>query len=167
MYCKLTNRNLQTHNGFQWTLKEWYTIDPICRARTEHLCTTAWFHCYNHPIIAVLLNPIHADIEKPRLFRCNVKGMKKTDSGLKFGFTYMRLAEELTLPEVTAAQCNRLIRLCVSEIDQAKRDTSWNIERSPGTYSTGIVIHEMAQTAIKTGHPLDLIALAKKAMKVE
>ena len=88
-YYKLTDQNLQTYNGFQWTPGKWEQTDG-----KGELCTKHWLHCYNDPVLAVLLNPIHANVQNPRLFEIEVKGKKKSNQGLKFGFTRMRLVEK-------------------------------------------------------------------------
>lgn len=95
-YYKLTDQNLKTHNGFQWTLGKWESTDG-----DGELCSGHWLHCYNSPLLAVLLNPIHAGIVNPRLFQVGVRGKKRTDNGLKFGFSEMQLSKEILLPVLT------------------------------------------------------------------
>jgi len=71
---------MQTYNDFQWQLNKWYEIkNPD---ENEDLCTDKWFHFYYHPLLAVLFNPIHANIDKPRLFQLEVGGLQKNDNGL-------------------------------------------------------------------------------------
>ena len=111
-YYKLTNQKLQTYSSFQWELGKWYRIPN--EDRGAGLCTKGWFHCYNHPLLAVLLNPIHANIQDPRLFKVNVRGSKVTDSGLKFGFSMMRLVEEIPIPKITLTQKAAFAILCAS-----------------------------------------------------
>ena len=53
---KLTNQEMQTHNGFQWELGEWQETSG-----EGGLCGPGWLHYYSDPLLAVLLNPIHAD----------------------------------------------------------------------------------------------------------
>ena len=117
-YYKLTNQKMQTHNGFQWTLKKW-----VRTSGRGALCTSGWLHCYNHPLLAVLFNPIHAGIENPRLFEVGIKGKRKTDRGLKFGFTQMRLIKELPFSQITRIQKIAFTILCVKEI---YKNEGWN-----------------------------------------
>jgi hypothetical protein len=86
---KLTDEFLKTHIGRQWILNEWQ--NP---SWDEEL------YCYSDPILAILLNPIHANIAKPHLFRA------ETDGGC------IRLIEELPLPVITLNQCIHFIILC-------------------------------------------------------
>lgn len=123
MHYKLTNKDLQTHNGFQWELDKWYEI-PVEKQGND-LCTESWFHCYNHPLLAVLLNPIHADIKNPRLFEVEVEGNSKENCGLKFGFTKMRLIKEMEVPKVTTEQRIKFGILCALEVYKEDNFVRW------------------------------------------
>ena len=101
MYCKLVNQDITTHGGFKWKVGKWYKIDKSDYG--SGLCSESYFHCYEHPLLAILLNPIHADIENPKLFQVNVKGKKESDQ-FKFGFTQMRLAKEIKLHKISMIQ---------------------------------------------------------------
>jgi hypothetical protein len=93
---KLTDQNMQTFAGAQWTLGEFKETSGA-----GGLCTSGWLHYYSDPILAAFLNPIHARIEKPRLFEIEVQGKIKGNNGLKFGCTKMRLIKELKFVEPT------------------------------------------------------------------
>jgi hypothetical protein len=108
-YYKLTDQNMQTHNGFQWTLGKW---EKAKGKPAQELCSDAWLHCYDSPLIAMLHNPIHADIENPRLFKVEVRGEGKDYNGLKRGFQEMRLVEELAVPVISRNQRIRYGILC-------------------------------------------------------
>lgn len=123
MYCKLTTQGRKTRGGFRWEADVWNRIEKWDRG--NGLCSEGYFHCYDDPILAVVLNPAHASIRNPRLFRVNVRGSRATDDGLKYGFTMMKLAEEMELPEITATQHVRLGILCVKEICDDPKWTEW------------------------------------------
>jgi hypothetical protein len=123
MYCKLTNQNLQTYDGFQWELGKWYRIPD--ENRGGELCSKSWFHCYNHPLVAILLNPAHADIKNPKLFRVRVKGAKKSDNGLKYGFTMMKLVEEIPIPDIGPTQRTAFGILCAKQVYKNKDWNRW------------------------------------------
>lgn len=120
MYYKLTSQKMRTYNSFQWQLNKWVKRG----GKTKRLCTNSWLHCYNHPLLAVLLNPIHAGIKNPRLFRVNVRG-KKLSGDLKFGFTQMRLIKELPVPEFTIIRRIAFSILCVKEVYRGKKWNEW------------------------------------------
>lgn len=114
---KLTNENMQTFNGCQWKLGE--TKETSGKGE---LCGPGFLHAYTDPILAVFLNPIHADFKNPRLFEA--KGnVRKTDRGLKVGCTKLTLKKELPLPTVTTKQCVRFAILCAKEV---YKDPTWN-----------------------------------------
>ena len=98
---KLTDQNMQTYNGFQWELGKWYQATGDIN---QPLCTNAWLHCYDSPLLAVLHNPIHADIKNPRLFEVETTGESKNDDKLKCGYRMMQLVKELLLPDITSDQ---------------------------------------------------------------
>lgn len=120
-YYKLTDQDMQTKNNFQWELNKIYRIEEINKHKP--LCTEYWFHVYSSPLLAILLNPIHANISNPRLFKCICKGLHKTDRGLKEGFTQVELTEELKLPEIISNQKIAFGILCAKEV---YKEGSWN-----------------------------------------
>ena len=98
--CKLTDQKLRTYGGLQWKLN----APPPRLSGVGGLCSKNYYHCYTHPLLAVLLNPIHAKIENPRGFYVDVEGEAKNNNGLKRGYPFMVLREEFTLPETTLNQ---------------------------------------------------------------
>ena len=126
MFYKLTSQKMQTYGGFQWEPDAWYSsIDAIFKDSQRSLGSEAWFHCCDNPIVAIMQNPVEGQIIDPRLFRCNVKGSKRGEMGLKFGFTYMRLGEELECPKITLNQLLAFGILCVKEICKEKGWLEW------------------------------------------
>jgi len=123
MYCKLTNQKMRTHGGFRWEIGKWYRIPN--KDRGVKLCSESWFHCYSHPLLAMMLNPIHAGIKEPQLFQVQVKGKKKTDKGLKFGFTMMRLIKEIPVPEINQTQRIAFGILCAKQVYKEKAWNKW------------------------------------------
>lgn len=118
---KLTDENMQTRNGFQWELGRWYEVDGRGRLCSEH-----WLHFYHHPLLAVLLNPIHADIKgKLRLFEAEVEGKTEDDNGLKCGYTKARLVKEVDVPEFTTNQKVAFAIYCALEIYREKSFVRW------------------------------------------
>ena len=96
---KLTDQAMQTHRGYQWTLGE-----PRQTSGGGDLCSRGWLHAYTDPLLAVLLNPIHANFSDPRLFKGTGTRECREDNGLKVGYTSIVLTEEMPLPEVTLEQ---------------------------------------------------------------
>ena len=117
---KLTDQNMQTYNGCKWVLGEEKTTSG-----EGELCGPGWLHCYSDPLLAVLLNPIHADYENPRLFRAHVGGTSKPDHGLKSGYTKMTLIEEIPVPAISTAQRVRFAILCAMKVYQDPGFVQW------------------------------------------
>lgn len=110
-YYKLTTQSLTTYNETQWVVGEWKQTNGVGK-----LCGAGWLRGYHSPELAVLLNPIHDNIDTPRLFQVEVEGEVRDDKGLKMGATKMRLVEELTLPVYTITQRVAFGILCAKEV---------------------------------------------------
>ena len=117
---KFTDQNMQTHGGCQWVLG-----DEKTTSGEGELCGPGWLHCYSDPLLAVLLNPIHADYENPRLFRARVGGKSKHDHGLKSGYTKMTLIEEIPVPAISTAQRVRFAILCAMKVYRDPGFVQW------------------------------------------
>jgi len=118
---KLTDQKMQTYQGFQWNLGEWQEA----RGSSEKgLCSDGWLHCYDSPLLAVLHNPIHADISNPRLFEVEVDGDCKNDNGIKCGYKRMRLVREISIPIITTEQKIKYAIFCAKQVCFEKE---WNI----------------------------------------
>jgi hypothetical protein len=114
---KLTDQNMRTYNGFQWKLGE----EVIANGKNDKLCNNSWLHYYHHPLLAILLNPIHVGIQNPRLFEVEALGKHLNDRGLKGGCTKMTLIKEIPLPVITTTQKVAFGILCA--VDCYKEET--------------------------------------------
>src|SRR5208283_4737896 len=117
---KLTKQDMTTHGGFRWELGKQATAPG-----EGELCGPGWLHCYSDPLLAVFLNPIHANIKNPRLFRAEAGGKSKHDHGLKSGYTKMTLIEEIPMPDITTEQRVRFAILCTMKIYHDPEYVSW------------------------------------------
>ena len=115
---KLTTQNLTTHNDFQWEIGIKQTTSG-----EGGLCGPGYLHYYHHPLLAVLLNPIHARIKNPKLFEVEAGGVHLDDNGLKGGCTEMTLIREIELPKFTDIQRVAFGILCAKEV---YKDLEWN-----------------------------------------
>ena len=118
---KLTDQKMQTHGGFQWKLGETNTASGA-----GGLCGPGWLHAYTDANVAVLLNPIQANIEHPRLFMARgVVG--KTGRGTKVGCTSLRLLREIPVPKWRRDERTRFAIYCAWYIggDKIPEWTEW------------------------------------------
>jgi hypothetical protein len=117
---KLTTQNLTTHNDCQWEI-------GVQKKTTGEggLCGQGYLHYYDSPLLAVLLNIIHANIETPRLFEIEAEGKHLNNNGLKGGCTRLTLVREIQLPEVTTNQRIAFAILCAKEVCQNETWNAW------------------------------------------
>jgi len=160
---------MQTYEGFQWK------IGKIVRTSGKgELCSHGWLYCYDSPVLAVLLNPIHADIENPRLFKCKCGGKTKNDNGLKRGYSEMTLISEVDLPEITTDQKIKFAILCALEVYKEPIFKKWTESWLSGKDRTARAAQWAAEWAARApqwaaeeeNKKLDLIKIAEKAMRI-
>ena len=117
-YYKLTDRNNKTMNHTQW--------GPGVTHRTNgegELCGPGWLHCYEHPLLAVLLNPIHSNFQTPKLWEAAGEGDILKEGQLKLGVTALTTLREIPLPVVTTEQRVRFAILCAKRVCS---DPAWS-----------------------------------------
>ena len=109
---KLTDQKMQTLGGFQWE------AGKIREASGDGpLCSKGWLHAYESPPLAVLHNPIHANIANPRLFSADtLDGEILRDGMMKLGSTRLVLLEEIPLPQISLTQRAAYGILCALEV---------------------------------------------------
>ena len=116
---KLTDGDGQTRNGTQWG-------PGVSHSGTGEgeLCGPGWIHAYEHPLIAVLLNPIHADFQNPRLWEAEGDvGLR--DGQLKCGCATLTTIREIPLPEITAEMRVRFAILCAKYVRACSEWNAW------------------------------------------
>ena len=118
---KLTEQDGTTFNG-----STHWEIGKTNRAAGEgtELCSKDVLHYYDSPELAVLLDPIHAGIENPRLFKIDCDSV--AHDGLKGGSKYQTPIEKLKLPEVSTTQRVRFAILCAREVCAAPAFVEWS-----------------------------------------
>lgn len=96
---KLTNQAFETKNSTKWGEGVTHETDG-----KGGLCSSGWLHAYSHPLLAVLLNILHADIAYPVLWEAVGEGSKLSDRGLKVGYTKLTTLHRIPVPVVTTEQ---------------------------------------------------------------
>ena len=153
IYYKLTDAAGQTHDNTQW--------GPGVRHEATGpldgpLCSSSWIHVYTDPLLAVLLNPIHAQFERPQCWEVQIDGETKPDHGLKVGARGVTTTREIPLPDVTLDQRVRFGIICALAVYTSKAFAQWAHAWLDGS--------ERSEAAAGAAAPLDLIAIARQAM---
>jgi hypothetical protein len=117
-FYKLLTQDMTSHKDTKWELNKTITVTK----EGNQMCTDQVLHCYNHPLLAILFNPLHADISNPRLFEINVNAIVNTD-GLKYASKSQTLIKELTIPEISLEQ---RIEFAIRVAKLVCKDTNWN-----------------------------------------
>ena len=99
--CKLTNKDGYTRNQTLWGEN---ITHEATGPSNQALCSDGWIHFYEHPLIAVLMNPIQAQFDEPRLYSCLIEGEIKKDGQLKSGCKKLTTLSRLPLPVITSEQ---------------------------------------------------------------
>ena len=114
---KLTDGDGQTRNDTQWG-------PGVSHSGTGkgELCGPGWIHAYEHPLVAVLMNPIHANFQNPRLWEAEGEvGLR--DSQIKCGCKTLTTIREIPLPSITTEMRVRFAILCAKGVCACP---SWN-----------------------------------------
>ena len=116
---KLTTKDGRTHQDTQWA------------EGTEHrapgdgeLCGPGWLHAYTDDMLAILLNPIDANIAEPVLWEAD-GDIGKTNLGLKVGCTRLKTIRRVVLPEITISQKVAFGILAVLEVFHEELFVTW------------------------------------------
>ena len=185
---KLTTQEGKTHNETQWGENVTHEATGDIK---QGLCSDAWIHAYTHPLLAVLMNPVHADIENPILWEGKGEGEAKFEP-LKCGFRKFTTLKKIPLPEVTDVQKVAFGILCAKEVYKDK-DSSWNqwadkwlsgedrteaadaasnaakyaADAAYAAYAANAAYANAAVYAASKGKELDFVSIALKAMEVK
>ena len=116
---KLTDQNGQTINKTQWGEGIEHTATGI----DNNLCSDGWIHFYTSPLLAVLLNPIHANFKNPKLWECETSG-EEIHEPLKSGCKTLKTLREIPLPTITTTQKVAFAILCAKKVCKSK---DWNV----------------------------------------
>ena len=116
---KLTDGDGKTRNDTQWG-------PGVSHSGTGEggLCGPGWIHAYEHPLIAVLMNPIHADFKSPRLWEAGGE-IAIRDGQLKCGCKTLTTVREIPLPAITTEMRARFAILCAKDVCACHAWNAW------------------------------------------
>jgi hypothetical protein len=111
---KLTTQDNKTRKGYSNECTWGAGVTHIAKG-TGGLCTEGCIHSYLSPELAVIMNPIHANIKAPKLWECKGE-IVLSDNGLKVGGKCLTTVREISLPNVTLEQRVIFAILCVKSV---------------------------------------------------
>jgi hypothetical protein len=118
---KLTDKLDQTYGGCQWG--EGVTVETDGQG---DLCGHGFTHWCTHPLLAVLLNPMHGIYSLATAHLWEGEGeIAKTDRGLKVGCARATTLRRVPLPVVTVEQRIRFAILFVKRVYHEPSWTRW------------------------------------------
>ena len=94
---------------------------------TGGLCTDGVIHAYRHPLLAVLLNPCHANIRSPILWECEGYDIV-VEKGDKCGVKKLKTVKTLTLPVISIEQLVRFAIGCALEVYKDAKFKIWALD---------------------------------------
>lgn len=168
---KLTDEKGQTYGGTQWGNGVTHTATGNV---SGGLCSDAYIHAYTDPLLAVLLNPIHANFTKPQLWEAEGE-VTATDHGLKVGCRSLTTVKRLPLPRINKTQRTAFGILCAKAVCHDPVFNRWADEWLSGedrsraaadaaaAEAREAAAAAWAASAAAWAAPPDLIAIARKA----
>jgi hypothetical protein len=118
---KLTDSAGYTRNSTLWG--EGVTHKVKVSVATPKLCTSEVLHAYTSPLLAVLLNPIHAAIVQPQLWEA--EGEVVISDWDKVGCKTLTTIARMPLPEVNTIQKTAFAILCAKQVCKELQWTKW------------------------------------------
>ena len=119
---KLLSQEMTSRNNTKWETGK--AIEISKEFSGNELCSNQLLHCYASPEIAVFMNPAHANISEPRLFRIRCSKIL-ADDGTKQGCKKQTLLKELPLPEISVEQRIKIAILCATEVYKEPNFLVW------------------------------------------
>ena len=121
---KLTDKQGRTRAGKDNELTWAVGVEHKTAGMGTRLCTADVIHAYEHPLIAVLMNPVHAMFNPAtmRLFVAEGEIVAR-DAQLKCGVHALKIVEEIPVPTFTTEQRVKFAILCAKQVC---KDAAWN-----------------------------------------
>jgi hypothetical protein len=118
----------------RWVVGE--TVYPTGEGTKE--CRPGVLHDYAHPLLAILLNPIHASIPNPRMFEVEHTDASavRTDQLKRWTTGTLRVLREIPIPEISIVARVRWAILVSLEMPQSKGYRRWAAAWLDGTDRT-------------------------------
>ena len=124
---KLTDQNNLTKNHTLWG----EDITHKVAEGSGPLCSRAWLHAYEDPMLALLMNPGQANIVKPNLWEA--EGEIGISDGTKVGCKKLKTIKQLPLPKLSAATFTAFGIFCAKTVYSDEKWNAWADKWLDGT----------------------------------
>lgn len=114
---KLTDKNWETYNHTKWGPG----VTHRARPGKGNLCSPYYIHAYTDPWIAILTNPIHANIKNPVLWEA--RGRVVLSDGLMVGGKTITTINIIEAPSFKLEDCVCFAIFCAKQV---YHDSRWN-----------------------------------------
>lgn len=166
---KLTDQLHRTRAGLSNETQWGEDVEHSAKGDSKNLCSDGWIHAYTSPILAVILNPIHADIDSPILWEA--EGEIGKSDGCKVGCRTLKTVRVIPLPKVTTEQWVKFSILCAKRV---YKDAEWGAwadawlsekDRSYGAARAAAEAAAWAAAEAEQSENIDLSAIAEAALQ--
>jgi hypothetical protein len=147
---KLTDEFGNTKNQTHWAEGTRHEIAKELRDSTQPLCSKHYYYAYENPLVAVFMNPSHANFRNPILWRAT-GWVSKRNGQLKCGCFTLRTLQQIPLPVLTTNQRIRVAIQCALKEPQTESFKSWAKNWLSGVDRTFKTV-TATQTAIYAAH---------------
>lgn len=121
---KLTDEQGRTRAGEDNELTWAVGVEHKTAGTGTQLCTADVIHAYEHPLIAVLMNPVHAMLNPATMRLFVAEGEIVVHEGqIKCGVHALKIVEEIPVPTLTTEQRIKFAILCAKTVC---KDDAWN-----------------------------------------
>lgn len=120
IFYKLTDTKGQTRGGTQWG----EGIAHVANGEGNCMCTSGVIHVYDHPLKAIMFDPVHANFGSYLLWECECSD-PVADDWLKIGVKRCKTLRTIPAPEITTEQRVRFAILVALEVHEDRKFTDW------------------------------------------
>ena len=139
---KLTTQDFKTREGYPNETLWGRGVSHTAKGHGTELCSDGYIHAYLSPLLAVLMNPIHAGIQNPVVWEA--EGSVSVSDGLKVGCKTLTTVRQIPLPSVTTEQRVRFAILCALAVNKDEAFKIW-----AGGWLSGLDTSEEAARAAR------------------
>jgi len=128
---KMTDCNGRTRAGTVGETQWGPGVTVVAKGARTVPCTDGVVHAYRHPVLAVMMNPFHAEIADPRLWEAD--GVPVGDDGCKVWCKSLTTTAEIPVPVVTTEQRVRFGIAAALQVCHAPHFVAWATRWLDGT----------------------------------